>query len=155
LTDVSNNSKKEVHLCEECAQTQGVTVKSYMYKSPASSQATAAQQILSGVAEVATGSEGEKCPQCGITYRQFRSSGKFGCPNDYVVFKPKLDDLLEKIHGRNQHIGKVPSRASAQIAREKELRSLKDELDRAVKEEAYERAADLRDRIHRLEGRRG
>jgi protein arginine kinase activator len=149
LTDVSNNKKKEVHLCDDCAQAQGVTVKSYMSKASASAEVGAVESAV----EVSTGADGQKCPQCNISYRQFRSAGKFGCPHDYVIFKPKLDDLLEKIHGRNEHVGKVPSRATDQIAREHELRNLRDDLDVAVREEAYERAAELRDRIYRLEER--
>ena len=35
LTDVSNNSKKEMHLCESCAQERGATIKSHMHKEPA------------------------------------------------------------------------------------------------------------------------
>jgi len=151
LTDVSNNEKKEVHLCEDCAKTRNVTVKSYMSKPEASQEI---EMVVSPVeVEVAAVGDGQKCPKCNISYRQFRSSGKFGCPQDYVVFKSKLEDLVEKIHSKSQHVGKVPSRATDRIAREQELRALRDELDVAVREEAYERAAELRDRIHRLEGR--
>jgi len=183
LTDVSNNQKKEVHLCESCAQDQGVTVKSYMNKpvapppsvedledgsgleegsplasdfatSSSAEQISALAESTSGTVDTAgAGAEASACSQCGTTYRQFRSSGKFGCPNDYVVFKPKLDDLLEKIHGKNQHIGKVPSRAGDQVAIQEELLELKTDLEQAVKDEQYVRAAELRDLIHRLEGR--
>jgi len=93
------------------------------------------------------------CPSCGMTYRRFRSSGKFGCPNDYVVFKRGLMSLLDKIHGKSTHVGKIPLRASDQIARQKELRTLRAELEKAVRAEAYEKAAKIRDRIYKLEGR--
>jgi len=156
LTDVSNNQKKEVHLCDGCAQTQGVTVKSYMSKPSAKAKAkvTSTAELLAPSIESASG-EGQKCPRCNTTYRQFRASGKFGCPHDYEVFQPKLDDLFEKIHGKNRHAGKVPSRAGDRIAREQELAQLKGELGRAITDEAYERAAELRDRIRRVEERRG
>lgn len=153
LTDVSNNLKKEVHLCDECALAQGVTVKSYMHKPVAAGvESITPSEALAGAVESGSSSETQICPSCGTSYREFRSSGKFGCPHDYAVFKTKLDDLLEKIHGKNQHIGKVPARASDQIAKEEELHSLKHDLESAVRDEAYEKAADLRDRIHRIEG---
>ncbi len=152
LTDVSNNTKREIHLCESCAKTQGVTIKSYLNKSP--SYPELLNQLVHSQAEGVTAEEKDlACPKCGITYRKFRSTGKFGCPNDYMVFKKGLLSLLEKIHGKVEHKGKVPLKATDQIAKQKELRSLRADLEKAVRDEAYEKAARLRDRIHALEGR--
>jgi protein arginine kinase activator len=151
LTDVSNNSKQELHLCEDCAKSQGVTIKSYLHKS------NSALDLLPKIVEAQTDAVGERdekdlvCPRCGMSYRKFRSTGKFGCPHDYVVFKRGLVGLLEKIHGRSQHTGKVPTRAGDEIERQKELRHLRSQLEEAVRSEEYERAAELRDRIHRVE----
>jgi len=153
LTDVSNNSKKEIHLCESCAQEQGVTIKSYLNKAPTYPEFLT--QIVHSQSEADPEEKDVMCPRCGITYRKFRSTGKFGCPNDYVVFKKGLVNLLEKIHGKVQHTGKVPLKATDQIARQKELRSLRSDLEKAVREEAYEKAAKIRDRIYELEGRQG
>src|SRR5262245_25989151 len=150
LTDVSNNQKREIHLCEECAKEKGVTIKSHMNKDPNF------PEFLTQLVESQTEPSEEKdirCPRCGITYRKFRSTGKFGCPNDYVVFKKGLLNLLEKIHQKVQHVGKIPSRVGDQLARQKELSQLREELSRAVESEAYEKAAELRDRIYMLEKR--
>ena len=150
LVDVSNNSKAELHLCKDCAESQGATIKSHMQKSSSAQAATdvlpAIFQNLSG-AEVS--SETETCGQCGRTYRQFRSSGKFGCPECYSSFNVKVSDLLEKIHGRCEHRGKVPSTASEHVNQQKELQALYAELDSAVREEKFERAIELRDEIQR------
>ena len=70
-----------------------------------------------------------------------------------MVFKKGVLNLLEKIHGKVEHRGKVPLRASDQIAKQKELRSLRADLEKSVREEAYERAAKIRDQIYALEGR--
>jgi protein arginine kinase activator len=152
LTDVSNNSKREVHLCETCAEGHGVPIKSYLYK-------PSFQELLTQVTQAQAAPESSeqdlRCPRCGITYRKFRATGKFGCPQDYEVFRKELLSLMEKIHnGKVNHVGKVPLRAGDQIARQKELRSLRAELEKAIQGEAYERAADLRDRIHKIEGRK-
>jgi protein arginine kinase activator len=153
LTDVSNNAKRELHLCEECAKGQGVTIKSYLNKEP--SYPEFLQQIAQSQSEAPAGENDITCPRCGITYRAFRSTGKFGCPHDYIVFKKPLMSLLEKIHGKVEHVGKVPSRTTAQVARQQELRSLRADLEKAVRGEAYEQAAEIRDRIYDLEGRDG
>ncbi|MBI4606913.1 MAG: UvrB/UvrC motif-containing protein [Planctomycetes bacterium] len=153
LTDVSNNTKKEIHLCESCAKLQGVTIKSYLHKSPTYPELLT--QLVHSQSEAPADEKDVVCPRCGITYRKFRSTGKFGCPNDYSVFKKGLFNLLEKIHGKVEHKGKVPLRASDQIVKQKELRALRADLEKAVREEAYERAAQIRDRIYGLEGRQG
>ena len=48
------------------------------------------------------------CPHCGITFKQFRSQGRLGCPHDYVAFREELVPLIESIHCETQHVGKVP-----------------------------------------------
>jgi protein arginine kinase activator len=150
LVDVSNNSKAELHLCKDCAESQGTTIKSHMQKSNSPKAATdELPAIFQNLPGVSAASETETCGQCGTTYRQFRSSGKFGCPECYASFNVKVSDLLEKIHGRCEHRGKVPSNASEQVNQQKELQALYAELDSAVSGEDYERAAELRDEIQR------
>jgi protein arginine kinase activator len=151
LTDVSNNTKQELHLCDECAKGQGVTIKSYMYKEP--NYPELLPQLVESQAESSAGEADLACPRCGMTFRRFRSTGKFGCPDDYTVFRKGLIGLLEKIHGRSQHVGKIPARANDEISKQKELRDLRAELEQAVRGENYEAAAELRDKIYRLEGR--
>ncbi len=151
LTDVSNNQKREIHLCEECAKDKGVTIKSHMNKDPHFPELF--NQLVESQTDTAEDEKDVRCPKCGITYRKFRSSGKFGCPNDYVAFRKGLVNLLEKIHQKVQHVGKVPSRVGNELARQKELNQLREELSRAVEAEAYEKAAELRDRIYMLESR--
>jgi protein arginine kinase activator len=149
LTDVSNNQKREMHLCEDCAKEKGVTIKSHMNKDPNFPEFLT--QLVESQTEATTDEKDIRCPRCGITYRKFRSTGKFGCPNDYNVFRKGLLNLLEKIHQKVQHVGKIPSRVSDNLARQKELNQLREELSRAVETEAYEKAAEIRDRIYSLE----
>lgn len=151
LTDVSNNQKREIHLCEECAKDKGVTIKSHMNKETHFPELFS--QLVESQTDAAEDDKDVRCPKCGITYRKFRSSGKFGCPHDYVAFRKGLVNLLEKIHQKVQHVGKVPSRVGNELARQKELNQLREELTRAVESEAYEKAAELRDRIYMLESR--
>jgi protein arginine kinase activator len=149
LTDVSNNQKRELHLCEDCAKEKGVTIKSHMNKDPNFPEFLT--QLVESQTEAATDEKDARCPKCGITYRKFRSTGKFGCPHDYSVFRKGLLNLLEKIHQKVQHVGKIPTRVNNSMARQKELNQLREELTRAVEAEAYEKAAEIRDRIYSLE----
>ncbi|HVW02372.1 MAG TPA: UvrB/UvrC motif-containing protein [Planctomycetaceae bacterium] len=91
------------------------------------------------------------CPNCGITFREFRSQGRLGCPHDYIAFQDELLPLLENIHGETQHCGKFPKRAPDDSRKQYKLIKLRNDLRQAVAEESYERAAQLRDEIQGLE----
>ena len=91
------------------------------------------------------------CPNCGITYREFREQGRFGCPHDYIVFREALLPLLENIHGDVQHVGKCPKRAPHASQQQYQLIKLRRELADAIDREEYEEAADLRDQIAEIE----
>ena len=91
------------------------------------------------------------CPRCGLSYLEFRKTGRLGCPDDYEFFRKGLLPFLEKIHLATQHVGKIPSRADVRTHQVKELITLRRQLSSLVDREAYEEAAKVRDRIKTLE----
>jgi len=101
---------------------------------------------------------GTTCEHCGITWAEFRQHGLFGCEHDYDLFEKDLSPLLQRAHeGATHHTGKVPTRAGSTTGVPKKRKSidltkLKKELQRAVENEDYERAAQLRDAIKEAEG---
>jgi protein arginine kinase activator len=86
-----------------------------------------------------------------MTLRDFRQRGRLGCPKDYEIFGAQLRDLLERIHGASRHVGRSPNSDEAAILRRKRLDELQQELASAIRDEAYEQAAKLRDEIKSLE----
>ena len=133
--------------CEECARDKGVsTVKGKF----------SLQEIIGSLVDPDVGQSlrelrNLKCPRCGLSYAEFRVKGRLGCAHDYQIFKSALQPLLEKIHGNTQHCGKVPTGVSDDVVQQKELMELRQLLNRAVTSEAYEDAAEIRDRIRELE----
>ena len=140
------NKKVETHLCEACALKQGVIKKPVgvalheLFGAALAPEQKEIQELLT-----------RKCPECGITWPEFRAKGRLGCAHDYDLFEKGLLPLLEKIHGSTQHAGKSPSYRGGELELEKELSRLKTELARVIKREEYEKAAELRDRIHDVE----
>jgi protein arginine kinase activator len=63
-----------------------------------------------------------------------------------------LGSLLKAMHKGTEHVGKLPQRAHREIELSDRMRSLNQDLEKAVAEENYEGAASLRDQIKRLEG---
>ena len=121
---------------------------------PARSEYSASKFAVQGFSE-ALRADDVSCPNCGITFREFREHGRFGCPLDYDVFKEQLIPLLENIHGETEHAGKVPKSAPAGSQEVYELIKLRRELAAAIEQEEYETAATLRDRIQAFETKSG
>jgi protein arginine kinase activator len=139
--------KRERHLCEECAEKEGIIVKQQHHHS--------ANHILQEFIKQKAGlasTDDLSCPECGITFQEFQSKGVMGCANDYEAFRSVLVPLLERAHGRGaKHLGKVPPGAGKDIEHQAGLVKLRRELQDAIDQENYERAAAVRDQLKRLE----
>jgi len=138
--------KRERHLCESCAEKEGIIVKQ---------QYQTTNEILQQFIKHKTGlgqSDDLTCPQCGLTFREFQTKGHLGCPNDYSAFAAALTPLIERAHeGATHHVGKVPPTAGEGVTRETGLLRLRRTLQEAIDDEDYERAARVRDEIKTLE----
>jgi len=144
---IINGVKQEHYLCSECAN--------------------AAQFKLPGLFDILGGfhpphKEQLTC-ECGQDYSVFKKTGLLGCPKCYTTYHNQLMPIIKQMQsGRIHHVGRAPENFTA-ITNEQppvitpeekelsELDHLKQELQAAVKSEKYERAAELRDRIHLLE----
>ncbi len=146
LTDIVNGQKKELHLCQSCAEKQHLLTPQGL-DLPAILQTLIGQHVGALTDELAR----LTCPACGIKYMEFRAEGRLGCPHDYEVFRRGLEPILERIHRSTRHVGKSPRHAPANRARQGELVELRRRLRQAVESEAYEEAARLRDLIRREE----
>jgi protein arginine kinase activator len=150
LTDIINQKKREVHLCDACARQHQVLPEAQQELNiPALLQFLIGQPLPAGarqdLAQIV-------CPDCGMKYAQFRAQGRLGCPHDYEVFRDLLEPLLERIHRRTRHAGKTPGQFR-RAARRARLRELQSQLRQAVEGERFEEAARLRDLIREKETR--
>ena len=149
ITELVKQVPHEIHLCEECAQ-QYLSQSEPVETSESEAGMMIKLQLDSDEKHLAE-LDKNVCPNCGISFREFRNQGRFGCPHDYEVFGEELEALLENIHDENQHCGKVPKRAPSDSQRQYQLIKLRNELRQAVAEESYEEAARLRDEIQNME----
>src|SRR5262249_27824947 len=146
LTDLVKKEKKELHLCQSCAEQQQLIQHNEL-------NLTTIVQTLLGqhVGHLPDELARLTCPHCGIKFMEFRAEGRLGCPHDYEVFKGELQKLLERIHRAGRHVGKVPRHRPAEPALVAELVELRRQLRESVESEAYEQAARLRDLIRQKE----
>jgi protein arginine kinase activator len=141
ITEIRKGEVQQLHLCETCA-------KKYLQSGPESEEDGL---TLGSADEQLDAADEQTCPHCGITFRQFRANGRLGCPHDYEVFESELNELLKNIHDDTQHCGKAPHQTSESSQEQFRLIKLRKELQVAVTDEAYERAAKLRDEIQQVE----
>jgi len=143
--EIKDDKTVEFNLCEKCAVEKGLQV------SP-KKQAFSISNILAGMAEE-VGSSTARCQGCGLSYAEFRETGRLGCSECYGAFKEQLKPLLRRIHGSNVHIGKSPQSSEGMIEKIREIEDLKVALRVAIEKEDFENAAEIRDRIKSLETR--
>jgi len=158
LTEIINNQVIKMHLCEECAKKKGIDVgEGFPHFSLA--------DLLAGLTDLGFESPLKiakkiSCPTCGLTDSDFRENGRLGCSDCYQTFSKQLAPLLKRIHGSPYHTGKklIPivstgqEKVSGEDKRIKEtIASLQKELKEAIKKEEYERAAEIRDQLHKLQ----
>ena len=155
LTEIVNDLITKLNLCESCAKAKGTEAEQHF----------GIADLLSALSDVEApppASPGggapskHKCPSCGLTYEDFKRVGRLGCGECYKVFKTSLAPLLKRIHGSNQHIGKSPNPQALDEQKtnqkhRQELDQAKQDLLKAVKNEEFEVAAGLRDKIKFLE----
>ena len=157
-TKIVNGHKEEHHFCEQCANgikepggvfpTLGLMPDFSMadfiggFFNPESQSQPFVQKNMSAH---------DACPVCGMTAGEFRRVGRVGCSNCYRYFADYMPGLIQRIHGNSCHTGKVPVRGEAKLAGKQRIVQLRQELQQAVLEEQFERAAELRDEIRTLE----
>lgn len=142
LTEPGRNKMRELHLCADCARKAGIAVDP---EPPQLGLDTVLQSLIQKhVGELVGELARRACPDCGLTFMEFRVGGQMGCPRDYETFEAGLLPLLRRAHGATRHVGKMPVRA--RVAASPRLR-LRARLREAVAREDYEAAARLRDQL--------
>jgi len=142
LTQIAGEKMQKVDLCEDCAKDKGVNDPAGFSLADMLLGLGASQEM-----EEAAGGPGLKCPQCGFTQADFKKAGRLGCAECYETFAEGLESLLKTMHKGTRHKGKVPlALRDSQSLREK-IMALQKKLEKAVTDENFEQAAQVRDEI--------
>jgi len=146
LTEIIDDQMTELHLCEKCAHD----------KSSQMEQQFGLADLLAGLGEFGGFKEEKeiikiKCTNCGLGFEDFKKIGRLGCGECYTSFKKYLGPLLKRIHGSNQHLGKVPVKAVKMIKKRPNMEELRRKLQMAIEREEFEEAVRIRDQVRELE----
>lgn len=152
ITKYIDNEKSEIYLCEQCAKETG-----HINDNDGFSFENLIAGILNPEVKGLEKSPEKvlKCDNCGLTYEQFRREGKVGCAECYNTFEDKLSPLIKRIQGSSTHVGKIPKDKDRYLRVKRNIKQLKEEMERVIEKENFERAAEIRDEIYALEQKIG
>ena len=165
-TQIVNGVKKEMILCEECAEKMGI--KNFKINMPIHfsnflDDFFNDEQLLPSFMK----ENSNQCNSCGEFYNDFIKTGLLGCAECYDMFEDRLDPVLKNIQGHVKHVGRKPFNISEKMqntgknstkkssksnnkTENNELEQLKKDLNKAIEEERYEDAATIRDKIKQI-----
>ena len=157
LITVVNGEKHEIWLCENCVKD----ISNIPFLSSISQNVNFPFQSM--ITEILSNTDSNKvnidnnkikeivCSNCGLTYDEFKKSGKLGCSDCYEEFKSVLDPRIKSLQVGVKHVGKIPKIKGKELTRRRKLKNLKEEMQKLIVSEDYERAAIVRDEIKKLE----
>jgi protein arginine kinase activator len=156
LTQIADDQKVEVHLCEKCAAEKGIETAASFGKIPVGSFVAALGKASEAAAALPGPTPSGTCKTCGASLADFRESGRLGCADCYRTFEGSLRDLLRRLHGSSRHLGeRYAAPGDARGEEQPTTDQLREQLKLAVEAESFELAAELRDRLRALEEGRG
>ena len=148
LTQMVEGKTKKVDLCEGCSKAKGVDDPTGFSLADLLLGLGAAQDM-----EQAAGGVEVKCPHCGFTQADFKKAGRLGCAECYQVFSEGLEGLLKTMHKGTKHMGKFPAVLKESRDLSDKLKQLQKKLDKAISDEDFEAAAQLRDELKQVRNR--
>lgn len=151
FTQFIGDEKKALNLCKACAEEQGLSNPLIDISKVFGKLVIAIlSEHLSSKTDQLVSKEEDKrvCSGCGLSWMDFKTTGRLGCPQCYDTYNEDMKKLLRRLHGSNRHIGKPLLKTTGN--NKESIRSLKKKLQKAIEKEEYELAAELRDRIRNL-----
>ena len=142
-TQTINGETTELALCPECAAKHGLFSGSSLFSDLFT--------IPAFIKSPKTEQNRKICSLCGKDEKSFIKDGKVSCPVCYETFEEELSAPIKRIHGNVSHIGRAPSKLKKQNDKKRMLTDLKTQLETAIKNEEYENAAIIRDKIRAME----
>ncbi len=170
-TQIINGVKKQMSLCDKCAENLGIEDIDFNMPISFSSFLGDVFDMYEDTIPSLITPKTLICDKCNMSYDEFLQTGKLGCEECYEVFKTKLSPILKNIHGANKHVGRIgnfrdgsknfqtvdnykenyknETKTNKQEEKSK-LDILNERLKKEIAEERYEDAAKTRDEIKKM-----
>ena len=147
-TKIVGDKSQKIHLCAMCADENGITnIENFSLSN-----------ILMKESEQSGGltdpkPDSDTCPECGFTVDDLRKIARLGCSSCYQFFADEVKGMIGKMHKGTEHKGKVPVGMLKAMELKTQLTEREAEFKEAIKEEAFERAGELKVEIAELKNK--
>ncbi|MFQ6752388.1 MAG: UvrB/UvrC motif-containing protein [Clostridia bacterium] len=144
-TLIVNGVSQTTNLCRDCAIQEGVFT----------TQSSIFDDMFSAFSDFLPFEKVENisCPVCKLTMREFKNSGKLGCPNCYEAFREEISKIIKRIAPHEKHKQDTILKPKKSENKQDKITALRDEMRKAVAEERYEDAAKIKKQIQKLENK--
>ncbi len=155
FTQIVDSEKVVMQICLDCARERGLSIE---FES-AEKTPEMGGSVLNGKSGASDALSRDEdipditCKVCGLSFREFKKDGLFGCDGCHEAFGEHVREILKKIHGHTEHQQIEPIKISPRAGARDELKKLRTELEMVIASEEYEKAAELRDRISEIQSR--
>lgn len=146
-----NGEVSEYRLCSKCAAEMGY---GNLFQDFHSDFGNLLGSFFGTALPARTGAA--RCHTCGSSMNDIARTGMVGCADCYDTFYSELLPTIRNVHGNTRHSGKHPvitytENKTDAPAPEDTIEGLKTQLEQAIKDQNFERAAELRDAIKEKE----
>ena len=182
LTKIINNKKSVMNLCADCAEDVQSNVSIPVFDGFSTLLSGLAGFDGMWGQSSKSSKTVKSCPVCKSTIRTINENGKLGCSECYSTFIEEIRPLLRQIHGNCVHSGAFPAMQVSQSRSQEtsmnpdvdksventkpdeeetvnndksEVQIYRDMMKDAIAKEDFEKAAELRDKIKKLESEGG
>lgn len=93
-----------------------------------------------------------KCTNCGMTFNDFKETGRLGCPYCYGAFHNYIKEFVFELERSGSHRGKMPEKFARLYVLKREIQYLNSQLKRMVDTENYEAAEKVKIKLEKLIG---
>jgi len=125
----------ELNLCEECASKRGLL---------GAKKLTPIEIMHKLLKQKSAQDEKVICPRCYMSLAEFKRLGRFGCAQCVATFDEHIRHFIKQIHQSDRHVGR---KSQSGTKKGFEIYRLREDLKRALDNEAYEEAAKIRDKL--------
>jgi protein arginine kinase activator len=168
FTSVDEKGIHHLNLCRGCAEKSGIPIPGETaVPSPPQHKTTTEDILIEQFAKILDHKviPNKVCPACSLTLTEFTENGLLGCVECYEAFQEELKPFIHKSFTESVYSGQLRPQSegkkdsSKRLARnvelslEHQLELMQLELELAVQEENYEKAAQLRDKVQELSKR--
>ncbi|MBQ9790782.1 MAG: UvrB/UvrC motif-containing protein [Clostridia bacterium] len=96
--------------------------------------------------------EDRMCPMCKTHESDIKETGVVGCVNCFKVFRDTISRAAYKIHGRLEHLGRVPQKIVSEAEKEREIQELRVKMQECAAKEDFEGANAYKRKIEQIKG---